>query len=77
MERLKGNRIYLDANIWIYALEDVAEYSVSLAALFKAAEESALTIVTSELTCRNLGQVYQGRRYPKADSLYWSHHSYE
>ncbi|MBE9061213.1 PIN domain-containing protein [cf. Phormidesmis sp. LEGE 11477] len=50
IQLLKGNRIYLDANIWIYALENVAEYSVSLTALFKAAQMYSLTIVTSELT---------------------------
>jgi len=38
MQLLKGNHIYLDANIWIYSLENVAEYSVSLTALFEAAQ---------------------------------------
>ena len=47
---IKGNRVYLDANIWIYALEDVAEYSDSLVALFEAAEKGSLMIFTSELT---------------------------
>ncbi len=47
---LRGNRVYLDANIWIYALENVAEYSDSLVALFEAAEKGSLMIFTSELT---------------------------
>ncbi len=50
IELLRGDRIYLDANIWIYALENVAEYSNSFVSLFKAAEEGDLTILTSELT---------------------------
>lgn len=50
MQLLRGPRIYLDANIWIYALENVAEYSVSLTALFEAVQEGLLKIVTSELT---------------------------
>lgn len=49
MTLLKGNRIYLDTNIWIYALEDVAEYRESLTALFEAARERSLMIITSEL----------------------------
>lgn len=47
---LRGNRIYLDANIWIYALENVAEYRVALTSLFRSARERSLTIITSELT---------------------------
>ncbi|PZO22498.1 MAG: hypothetical protein DCF25_02530 [Leptolyngbya foveolarum] len=47
---LRGNRIYLDSNIWIYALENVPEYSSLLVALFELAENGSLTIITSELT---------------------------
>lgn len=49
-EQLKGNRIYLDANIWIYALENVTEYSEAMTDLFEAAKNRSVAIVTSELT---------------------------
>ncbi len=47
---LRGDRIYLDANIWIYALEDFPDYSEPITDLFTAADEGSLTLVTSELT---------------------------
>jgi predicted nucleic acid-binding protein len=49
LTRLQGDRIYLDTNIWIYALEDIADFSQSLTALFDAIDAGALTAVTSEL----------------------------
>ena len=50
IELLEGSRIYVDSNIWIYALENFVEYGESLAALFELAENGVLTIITSELT---------------------------
>ena len=47
---LRGNRIYLDANIWIYVLEGFADYSQSLTALFTAVDSGSLVLVTSEIT---------------------------
>ena len=47
---LKGNRIYLDSNIWLYALEDSPEYSELLVSLFSAAKARSLMVFTSELT---------------------------
>jgi predicted nucleic acid-binding protein len=45
-----GNRIYLDANIWIYAFEGYSEYSVILNELFNQFDKRKLIPVTSELT---------------------------
>ncbi|MGC1310222.1 MAG: type II toxin-antitoxin system VapC family toxin [Phormidesmis sp.] len=50
LDSLEGDRIYLDANIWIYALEAVSEYSQMLAPLFEAADTGSITLVTSELS---------------------------
>lgn len=50
LDWLRGDYIYLDANIWIYALEPVSEYGQPLAALFEAADAGSLTLVTSELS---------------------------
>ena len=50
IEQLKGSRIYLDANIWIYALENVTEYSKAMSELFEATKNRSIAIVTSELT---------------------------
>lgn len=46
IDRLNGDRIYFDSNIWIYALEGFIEYRSVLTPLL----ESDKTIVTSELT---------------------------
>ena len=47
---LRGDRIYLDANIWIYFLEGLPLYGQPLNALFEAADAGSLTLFTSELT---------------------------
>lgn len=50
LDLLTGDRIHLDANIWIYSSEGVSAYSQSLIALFAAVDAGSLTLVTSELT---------------------------
>jgi predicted nucleic acid-binding protein len=45
-----GNRVYLDANVWIYALEGYEAFAASLAALFARIDAGELIAVTSELT---------------------------
>jgi predicted nucleic acid-binding protein len=50
MDVIKGERIYLDTNIIIYAMEGHPEYASSLATLFAAIDEGKLSAVTSELT---------------------------
>ena len=47
---IRGDCIYLDANIWIYALEGASEYSQQLTALFEESDAGSLTLVTSELS---------------------------
>ncbi|BAU16028.1 PilT protein domain protein (plasmid) [Leptolyngbya sp. NIES-3755] len=47
---IQGNRVYLDANIWIYALEAHPNFSTALAELFQAIDQGGLTAVTSELS---------------------------
>lgn len=50
MDVLVGDRIYLDTNIIIYALEGYSEYISSLEQLFTAIDEGKMGAVTSELT---------------------------
>ena len=50
LDLLRGDLIYLDANIWIYFLEGFPDYSQWLSALFEAADANSLTIITSELS---------------------------
>ncbi len=47
---LQGDRIYLDTNIWIYALEGFPAFAQNLTALFQALDLGTLTAVTSELS---------------------------
>jgi predicted nucleic acid-binding protein len=47
---LQGNRIYLDVNIWIYALEGYSAFAQELALLFQNIDQGLLTAVTSELS---------------------------
>jgi predicted nucleic acid-binding protein len=49
LNSLQGDRIYLDVNIWIYALEGYPHFRSDLAALFQAIDQGTLTAVTSEL----------------------------
>jgi predicted nucleic acid-binding protein len=50
LNSLQGDRIYLDVNIWIYALEGYPGFSADLTALFQAIDQGRLTAVTSELS---------------------------
>jgi len=50
MDVIKGERIYLDTNIFIYALEAYPEFVSALTSLFVAIDEGKLRAVTSELT---------------------------
>ncbi len=45
-----GSRVYLDANVWIYALEGFEPFSEALKRLFERVDRSDLIAVTSELT---------------------------
>ena len=50
LEELEGGKVYLDTNVFIYAVEAVTEYSAAVEALFGLIEDSAVNAVTSELT---------------------------
>ncbi len=50
VEALRGRRVYLDTNIFIYAVEAVAEYAAVVDALFDLLEGGEIEAVTSELT---------------------------
>ena len=48
--RLRGERIYLDTNVFIYALEGSVEVKAQVAPLFAAVDAGELSVVTSDLT---------------------------
>jgi len=50
IEALKGHRTYIDANLFIYAVEQVAPFAAVLDTLFRQVASGAQTAVTSELT---------------------------
>ncbi len=47
---LVGKRLYLDANLFIYALESMEPWASTLRTLFSALDRGECTAVTSELT---------------------------
>ena len=51
---LAGRRVYLDTNLFIYYLEDIAPYAETLHSLFLAIESSRQSAVTSQLTIAEL-----------------------
>lgn len=46
---LRGQRVYLDTNVFIYALSGFSQYATLLAELLEAMEAGAMVGVTSEL----------------------------
>lgn len=46
----QGQRVYLDTNVFIYALEAYADFIKPLTALFARLDDGSLQAVTSELT---------------------------
>lgn len=73
LESLEGDRIYLDTNTWIYALEGYSAFRPQLTLLFEQMQAGTLTGITSELTlaellvkpCRDQ-ELEQQARYKKA-----------
>ncbi len=50
LDAIQGNRIYLDTNIWIYALEAYPAFVQDLTQLFQSIEQGNLSAITSELS---------------------------
>ncbi|MEM6426934.1 MAG: PIN domain-containing protein, partial [Cyanobacteria bacterium P01_D01_bin.128] len=75
LKALEGDRIYLDTDAWIYALEGYSDFCPELTLLFEQIQIDAFTGITSELTlaellvkpCRDRDQAQQVR-YKKAIS---------
>ena len=51
---LRGHQVYLDANIFIYALNGFPAYAPTLVELFDAIESGGISAATSELTLAEL-----------------------
>ena len=50
LSAIQGNQIYLDTNIWIYALEGFPAFAQELTTLFNNIDQGNLTAVASELS---------------------------
>lgn len=50
LDAIQGNRIYLDTNIWIYALEGYPAFIQDLTQLFQSIVQGNVIAVTSELS---------------------------
>jgi predicted nucleic acid-binding protein len=50
LDAIQGTRVYLDTNIWIYALEGYPAFVQDLTQLFQSIEQGNLSVVTSELS---------------------------
>lgn len=50
IDAIQGNKVYLDTNIWIYALEGYSAYLQDLTQLFQRITQGDLIAVTSELS---------------------------
>lgn len=46
----QGQRLYVDTNLFIYAVEEVMPFAPQVQSLFQAADEGSVTLVTSLLT---------------------------
>jgi len=62
VEGIKGKRVYLDTNIWIYAVEAYPSHVNLLTQLFTKIDQGELLAVTSELT---IAEVLVKRGVPK------------
>jgi predicted nucleic acid-binding protein len=54
LRELKGHRVYLDTNVFIYALNGFPAYAPTLIELFDAIESGGVSAATSELTLAEL-----------------------
>ena len=50
IEGLKGKRIYLDANVFVYALEGFPKYSALTTSILRTMEQQGFHATTSEIT---------------------------
>jgi predicted nucleic acid-binding protein len=50
LNAIQGNQVYLDTNVWIYALEAFPTYVQELTTLLQAIDQGNLLAVTSELS---------------------------
>jgi len=50
LRKINGKNVYIDANIFIYAIEGNEEYKEKISALFSRIIETKSMIITSELT---------------------------
>lgn len=70
LNAIRGERVYLDTNIFIYALEGFPEFVDAIDEFFDSFDEGNLRAFTSELTVfGGSRQTFYGWERRKADSL--------
>jgi predicted nucleic acid-binding protein len=68
LEDLEDGKVYLDTNVFIYAVEAVAEYMAAVEALFGRLEDGTVNAVTSELALAEvLAKPFEVGRHDIAD----------
>lgn len=67
---ISGERVYLDTNIVIYAIEGFAEYEGPIQQLLEAIDAGDLTAVTSELTLAEALIKPLKENHPKTEQAY-------
>jgi hypothetical protein len=64
VDGLRGRKVYLDTNVFIYAVEAVAEYEHVIEALFGLIEDAEVAAFTSELTlAESLAKPFEAGRH--------------
>lgn len=49
LDAIQGNRVYLDTNIWIYALEEYPAFIQDLTHLFQSIDQGKLSAVKERI----------------------------
>lgn len=47
LNAIQGKRVYLDTNIWIYSLEEYADFVYSLRQLFQSIDDLVLSFLSA------------------------------
>jgi predicted nucleic acid-binding protein len=68
LEALPAGKVYLDTNVFIYAVEAVAEYGTAIGELFRLIDAGTISAVTSELALAEvLAKPFEAGRHDVAE----------
>ena len=66
-----GNRFYLDTNLFIYAVEEIAPYAEQIRPLLQAADRGEIELVTSLLTLAETLVMPYRKKDDALAAVYW------